>query len=58
MTRAEHISGTDRVAEVASAFEDIELVVIPAAGTDAAWKPAASVDAQALVAALDNCAPS
>ena len=27
MTRADHVSGTDRVAEVASAFEDIELVV-------------------------------
>jgi 3-deoxy-manno-octulosonate cytidylyltransferase (CMP-KDO synthetase) len=27
MTRADHISGTDRVAEVASAFEDTELVV-------------------------------
>ena len=27
MTRAEHVSGTDRVAEVASAFEDVELVV-------------------------------
>lgn len=27
MTRGDHLSGTDRVAEVASAFEDIELVV-------------------------------
>ena len=27
MTRADHVSGTDRVAEVASAFEDVELVV-------------------------------
>jgi 3-deoxy-manno-octulosonate cytidylyltransferase (CMP-KDO synthetase) len=27
MTRADHVSGTDRVAEVASAFEDFELVV-------------------------------
>lgn len=27
MTRSDHISGTDRVAEVASAFEDAELVV-------------------------------
>src|SRR5580692_7031958 len=27
MTRPEHASGTDRVAEVASAFEDVELVV-------------------------------
>jgi 3-deoxy-manno-octulosonate cytidylyltransferase (CMP-KDO synthetase) len=27
MTRTEHVSGTDRVAEVASAFEDVELVV-------------------------------
>ncbi len=27
MTRADHVSGTDRVAEVASAFEDAELVV-------------------------------
>ena len=27
MTRADHLSGTDRVAEVASAFEDAELVV-------------------------------
>jgi 3-deoxy-manno-octulosonate cytidylyltransferase (CMP-KDO synthetase) len=27
MTRADHLSGTDRVAEVASAFEDYELVV-------------------------------
>ena len=27
MTRADHLSGTDRVAEVASAFEDVELVV-------------------------------
>jgi 3-deoxy-manno-octulosonate cytidylyltransferase (CMP-KDO synthetase) len=27
MTREDHVSGTDRVAEVASAFEDVELVV-------------------------------
>jgi 3-deoxy-manno-octulosonate cytidylyltransferase (CMP-KDO synthetase) len=27
MTRADHVSGTDRVAEVASAFEDFDLVV-------------------------------
>jgi len=27
MTRADHVSGTDRVAEVASAFEDVDLVV-------------------------------
>jgi 3-deoxy-manno-octulosonate cytidylyltransferase (CMP-KDO synthetase) len=27
MTREDHLSGTDRVAEVASAFEDVELVV-------------------------------
>jgi 3-deoxy-manno-octulosonate cytidylyltransferase (CMP-KDO synthetase) len=27
MTRDDHVSGTDRVAEVASAFEDVELVV-------------------------------
>jgi 3-deoxy-manno-octulosonate cytidylyltransferase (CMP-KDO synthetase) len=27
MTRADHVSGTDRVAEVASSFEDAELVV-------------------------------
>ena len=27
MTRADHVSGTDRVAEVASAFADVELVV-------------------------------
>jgi 3-deoxy-manno-octulosonate cytidylyltransferase (CMP-KDO synthetase) len=27
MTRADHLSGTDRVAEVASAFEDVDLVV-------------------------------
>jgi len=27
MTRPDHVSGTDRVAEVASAFEDVELVV-------------------------------
>jgi 3-deoxy-manno-octulosonate cytidylyltransferase (CMP-KDO synthetase) len=27
MTRGDHVSGTDRVAEVASAFEDVELVV-------------------------------
>ena len=27
MTRADHVSGTDRVAEVASAFEDYELIV-------------------------------
>jgi len=27
MTRSDHVSGTDRVAEVASAFEDFELVV-------------------------------
>ncbi|MEP6715702.1 MAG: 3-deoxy-manno-octulosonate cytidylyltransferase [Terriglobia bacterium] len=27
MTREDHVSGTDRVAEIASAFEDVELVV-------------------------------
>lgn len=27
MTRADHVSGTDRVAEVASAFDDVDLVV-------------------------------
>jgi 3-deoxy-manno-octulosonate cytidylyltransferase (CMP-KDO synthetase) len=27
MTRSDHVSGTDRVAEVASAYEDVELVV-------------------------------
>src|SRR5579862_3117877 len=27
MTREDHVSGTDRVAEVASAFEDFELIV-------------------------------
>ncbi len=27
MTRADHVSGTDRVAEIASAFEDVDLVV-------------------------------
>ena len=27
MTRADHLSGTDRVAEVASAFDDVDLVV-------------------------------
>jgi 3-deoxy-manno-octulosonate cytidylyltransferase (CMP-KDO synthetase) len=27
MTRSDHVSGTDRVAEVASAFEDVDLVV-------------------------------